>query len=260
MKQVKRERAGLLWRLLPASARRKIAAYLTLSELQDLNESYRQYTKQDPARRRTVQMELSGQIRTRRSIWPAAVSLSLTLISVFLWIVQGKFGMSESLRLALFGPLVMTAASPLSLYFLSPVRLRMLFRLPQTFESVAVCIVTMVFLIWLLYLIGESGGGVLRVDRLTFVVLILGAMGAPLLEEVLFRELIPSMAPDILAGHALAVPIFAIAHFPDSPSMFALYLLAGGFLSMLRIQSGGLLLPLVAHAMANGIVTAARFG
>ncbi len=259
MKQVKREQAGLLWRLFPGSVRRKVAPHLTRRELEELNESYVQYKKQPPARRIAVQRELADSLRTGRSIWPAALSVLVILGSAALWFFQSSRSMPEPLRLMLFAPLAMTSAAPLSLYLIAPYRLRILFRPPPHPESYAMAVIASIFLVWLIFLIGEGQGGVVRIDRLTFAILLLGAIGAPLLEEVLFRELLPSIGPDPLLGHALSVIVFALAHFPDSPEMFVLYVLSGGFLAALRIESGGLALPVAAHMLANGVVTAARF-
>ncbi|MBL8021979.1 MAG: CPBP family intramembrane metalloprotease [Leptospirales bacterium] len=261
MSQVKREQSALLWRLLPAKVRREIARYLRLQELQDLNTAFDSYKKKNQTDRRRIEEALRRDISRERRGLPALLSILLLVSGTVLWVIYPT-RLPEHTRLVLFAPLLLGALSPLALYFLPPHRIRALFHLPDRPESFLVFVGATLALIWLVSLIGmEDFSGVIHQDRLTLFILVLGAGLAPLLEEVLFRELLPGLAgksPHFI-GHCASVLLFALAHFPSSGTMLAYYILSGGFLSLLRIQTGGLLLPLAAHSIANIAVVLVRF-
>ncbi|MCE9597010.1 MAG: CPBP family intramembrane metalloprotease [Spirochaetia bacterium] len=261
MSQVKREQSALLWRLLPGKFRREIARYLRLADLQELNAAFDSYKKKSQSDRRLIEEALSREISRERRALPALLSILACMIGVLLWFIYPD-RLPEHTRLALFAPMLLGGLAPLALYFVPPHRLRALFRLPDQGESFVVFVCVTLALIWLISLIGmEDFIGVIHQDRLTLLILLLGAGLAPLLEEILFRELLPGLVgrSPYFAGHAASVLVFALAHFPSSGSMLCYYVLAGGFLSVLRIQTGGLLLPLAAHAIANITVVLVRF-
>jgi len=260
MNPVKREQSGLLWRLLPSKARRRIAAHLSLEDIEKLNAAFDAYKKRSLAERRKIEEALRSDSRRTASAWPALLSAILTAIGTSFWIFYPE-RVPDAIRTALFTPVMLGALAPISLYLIPGYRLRILFRWPGRIESYAIFAGVTLALIWLVSLIGmEEIAGIVRQNRVTLIVLALGAGSAPLLEEVLFRELIPSLVGDSphLVGHTISVLVFAAAHLPSSPYMFFLYVLAGALLSVLRIQSTGLFLPLLAHCSANVIVVLLR--
>lgn len=261
MSQVKREQSALLWRLLPAKFRRETARYLRLQEIQALNQAFDSYKNKNQKDRRRVEEALRLDISRERRGLPAIITLILLGLGILLWFIYPA-KLPEHTRLALFAPLLLGALSPIALYFLPPHRLRSLFRLPTTPESFLIFVGVTLALIWLVSLIGmEEFTGVIHQDHLTLAILLLGAGLAPLLEEILFRELLPGLAGKSphFVGHCASVLLFALAHFPSGGTMLFYYILSGGFLSVLRIQTGGLLLPLAAHSIANIAVVIVRF-
>lgn len=90
------------------------------------------------------------------------------------------------------------------------------------------------------------------VESLLFIAL--AVIGAPLLEEIVFRGItLPLLAKRIGFGAAVVVSsaLFAVVHFHFA-SFAALFVLAIG-LSMAYAFSGSLLTPVVMHALFNGV-------
>ncbi|PKL29947.1 MAG: CPBP family intramembrane metalloprotease domain-containing protein, partial [Spirochaetae bacterium HGW-Spirochaetae-10] len=84
-------------------------------------------------------------------------------------------------------------------------------------------------------------------------ILSLGALLAPLLEEIFFRELLPGSVgrSPHFAGHLGSAVLFAVLHLPVDGWQFLYYLMAAATLSLLRILSGNLLWPIAVHSAAN---------
>lgn len=81
-----------------------------------------------------------------------------------------------------------------------------------------------------------------------------GVLGAPLVEELLFRGLILSGLRQRLSGRlslVLSALAFALLHFEYPPAVPMLFLL-GLLLGLLRQRSGSLLPPVLLHALNNG--------
>jgi membrane protease YdiL (CAAX protease family) len=257
MKGVKREQSGLLWRLLPSKARSVVARHLTAEELAALGSGFEAYQKLSKQERRRVENSLRIEISAVRSVWPGVYGATLLCLTLALFaIVQ----LPIYLRLQVFSPLGIGIGGAFALYFLEPWRLRFLFRLPGP-ASVPAAVVGCLLLVWLIFAIGEhDSGGSARIQRLLLVPLALGALVAPLAEEILFRELLVRIAGTYTGiGHIVSILLFAVLHLPSTPEMAVLYILSGAILSVLRYATDTLSVPLAAHSMANFIVTMARF-
>lgn len=257
MKAVKREQSALLWRLLPARARAAVSKSLTSDELTELGNAYNDYRKRNVHERRLVEARLLREISGTRSVWPGLYG-SLILLVTFGFFLAVDLPLP--LRLQVFAPLGIAFGGAMALYLLEPWRLRFLFRMPDA-KSLPGGLVASVLLVWLIFAIGErETGGSLRLERTLLAALLLGAVTAPLAEEILFRELLVRIGGTNLAiGHLLSIALFAAMHMPSDVEMTVLYVLCGSVLSVLRYASDTLSLPLAAHSLANFIVTMARF-
>ena len=253
---VKRYGVGLLWILLPKKGRHRLASELDLEELTRLNRSFSGYRKLESGRRRQIELELSRMIRPAGRYLPLALfgvgGLIMTAVLTLHLLYQP--GQSALLRLHIFLPLMMGVLAPLSLYFLSGIRQRLIFRPVFSFQIGGFALLTYLGLIWLLFFIGELEAlPSVRTDHLTQLALCLGAISAPLMEEVVFRELVPEMmgGSHRLPGHFFAGIFFAVAHLPANGEMLVLYLIAAWLLGLLRLLSEGLFYPLLIHSAAN---------
>ncbi|MCB1308451.1 MAG: CPBP family intramembrane metalloprotease [Leptospiraceae bacterium] len=251
--------AGLLWHLLEPGVRRKVAPYLTNSELQELNRGYRSYRRLSAHEKADIETAVAARTHLKRSSWPMICSMVGMILTGFLFIAHliTQPDIADTTRLALFQAPILGSLAPLTLYLLPPYRLRILFQPRASLETIIVMFFCTLGLIWTLVYIGFEDvlpAQSSRLDRFSFAILFLGAISAPLLEEIVFREFIPTLlgpAPHY-AGHLLAIILFAIAHLPSTYTMFGLYLLAAGFLAVIRIQSETLFYCLLSHAIANG--------
>ena len=254
---VKREEAGLLWFLFPKAGRRKIAPELNEDELTALNRHFSSYKRRARAERLQVEKQLQKDIASASPLLPA--TLFGVFLTTFLLLFVGHFfrspGMGLVTRIYLFLPFLMGVFSPLTLYFLSGLRRRILFQTEISFQTATFTLFAFLGLLWLLFFIGAEEGifGGRPGDGFALFILCAGAATAPLMEEIFFRELIPDMfgRPPHYAGHLISAALFAVAHVPSGADMFFLYTLSGLFLSVVRLESGGLLYPLMVHIAAN---------
>ena len=258
---VKPEQAGLLWRILNKETRRNVARHLDSGELEDLNRNYNSYKKLRPEDRKFIEDTLRRE--TARSLSPFPFMLfgfmSLCFIALFFLHVQKYPALSIMSSAVIFTPLFLGVFAPLSLYLLPQYRLRILFRPALSPESLVVSFVSFLGLLFCLVFIGLENRALSPVKGawtpagFSFFIYCLGAITAPLLEEVFFREVIPSLfgAPPHYVGHMVGATLFALAHIPGSTSMFLYYLVAALFLAVVRQQTGGLLYPLLVHSLAN---------
>lgn len=206
-------------------------------------------------------MALHGFLTKKRSSWPAVVSLLAGISVAGLFLIHTVFypKIPISIRFGIFNALALGSLSPLGLYLLPAWKLRSVFVLRPAWEFFAGSFAVYLCLIWLLTGINQmmpTSGFRFRFDAFSSLLLLLGALSAPLLEEVLFRELLPSLfgKEPYFVGHLMGSILFAASHLPSSLEMFFYYVLAGGLLAVLRIQSGGLAYGLATHALANGVV------
>lgn len=245
-------KAGLLWLLLGAE-RRTIATRLSSDELLELAEggkAYKTSSSHDKAKTlNTVRRVLANE---RERSWPAALSAGLFVLAAALFVAHAVLHPEQSFLflLSLFGPLLIGCISPLTLYLLPAYRRVGLFS-PSGFLYAPPAFVA---LLWLLFLINTSTD--IPIGRLPFFelsILSLGALLAPLLEEIFFRELLPGSVgrSPHFAGHLGAAVLFAVLHLPVDGSQFVYYLMAAATLSLLRILSGNLLWPIAVHSAAN---------
>ena len=195
-------------------------------------------------------------LQASHSGWPMVLSLLLGVLGTVLigFHVARIPGMDALTRVSIFVPLLLGCLAPLSLYLVPRLRLGSLLRFSLTTEAAIAVFLCFLGLVWMLYFIGEGQAAFgRRPGGITFLVLCLGAITAPLLEEAFFRELIPSMfgRPPHIAGHGAAAVLFALAHVPSTSGMFGEYVVAGLFLATARIYSGGIVYPFLIHAAAN---------
>lgn len=108
----------------------------------------------------------------------------------------------------------------------------------------------------------EHYAAAIRMDSIGKAALILSllALLPALAEECFFRGLCQSSLAAALgptAGWLISAIFFALAH--GSPWYFHLYLLLGLYLGYLRLRSGGLWIPMLAHAINNGWTLAVKY-
>ena len=249
-------RAALLWKLIGPTGRTRVAAELEPAEIEAANHAFEiHYRTRPAAERRAIEQSLRRYLGDKHGPVPMLISLVLGILAAGLIVFQmiEVPAMSLHTRSALFTPLLLTVLAPLTLYLLPPYRLFLLFRPALSFRAAGTAVLTYVALLWTLYFRDVQQGSHLQLDWLSQTILLIGAFGAPLLEELIFRELIPTFfgRPPHYFGHFVGMTAFALAHFPLSPGMFALYFIAAFALAEVRIQSDGLLYGTLAHALAN---------
>jgi len=255
---VNRERAGLLWLILGAGGRRAVQRELTTRELEDLNRAALDYRQLTGALAESIQRDLRRILSARPSPYLAILTLTLLILTgVVFGYHSVYFAMSPLTRWTLFTPWVFASLAPVALYFLPAYRLPVLFRWQLDATGLITTFTMTIALVWTLAFIGlEEKGLTMKLTGIQFFILATGAMAAPVLEEILFRELLPGMmgrAPH-LVGHMVSALVFTALHLPSSMLMAWLYFMAAAFLALIRIQSEGLLYPVLAHAFANGTI------
>jgi len=249
--------AGLLFHLLPSSARKKIGSHLVKAERERLDAGFDRYRALSRPARVGMERWLLGQFR--RPVWPVYLfGIGLVAFVAVFSIHTAMFPQLLFFRRAeLFSPLMSGLFSFLFLLLLAPHRLRILFRLPLRFEEWGLTLLVFIGLIWIIASIRlEETLFTLRIDRFSTVILFTGVVTAPLLEEIFFREMLPSVfgPPDsLIPGHLISALLFGLAHLPTGGTMALLYGMAALLLSTLRINTGRLSFPYLAHAAANGV-------
>ncbi len=252
---VKRERAGLLWRLLPQSFRARTSAHLDREELEALNKAFRSYRARAPERRRMVELSLLAALRATGSLPQIAAGfLGVAGLLLFLLHLLSIPAMDPLTRLTLFIPVLLGAMAPISLLLLPGYRLRALFGAALSPEAAITVGLAFLGLLWTLYFVAMDHASFgRRPAGVSLFVLCWGALTAPLVEEVLFREVVPIQvgSEPYLAGHLVGAGLFSLAHVPADWGQFGLYAVAGLFLSAVRIHTGGLLYPVIIHCAVN---------
>ncbi|MHD0644231.1 CPBP family intramembrane glutamic endopeptidase [Pseudomonas aeruginosa] len=101
--------------------------------------------------------------------------------------------------------------------------------------------------------------------KLAFAVMI--GIVAPLAEELMFRQLVLGLFPYwksrawAVIGVLVSASLFAFAHLDKLDAIgISLFVFGASLLGALRIWSGGILLPFLAHAFNNSLAVAAMFG
>lgn len=249
--------AGLSWILLDKNFRRKVAAFLGQEHLKTLNEEYNNYRKAGSDVKRVINRKVLKDLRVSHGGLPVQLFLiSIVIVgAVFLLHRLAVPSFPDYLRLRLFTPMILGAMSFLTFYMVPPYRLYPLFRPNLDRTEILAVPVAFVGLLWTLtYIQFESDMSRIYHPRgMELLILMTGAIWAPLLEEILFREAIPSMfgSSDKLIGHIPSMIFFSLAHLPSTWDEALLYFIAGAFLSMLRYLTGGLFYPLIIHGAAN---------
>ncbi len=250
--------AGLLWVLLDKGYRRKVAGHLESEELTRLNSNYQEFKELKRAHRKSVEQLVLGETRMVHGYWPFWMSLASIIFAGGLFVIHaGTSGtIPMILRLKLFVPLLLGTLSFLMLYLVPRYQWKGLFSFHMDWKEALALPVSLIGLLWILaYIQFDTKGFVYHPRGLDLIILLTGAMWAPLLEELVFRQIIPEMlgGADRYLPHALAVILFAVGHLPGTWEEALLYLIAGAFLALLRLLSDGLFYPLVIHSVANGV-------
>ncbi|MBE7439800.1 MAG: CPBP family intramembrane metalloprotease [Spirochaetales bacterium] len=253
-----RSRAGLLWLLLGPGGRRAISPELEVTQLQELNQAAADYRRLKAPAQKEIQRDLGQILSARHSPLLAILTFLLLLTTGAMFSYHSlHFSMSPLTRWTLFTPWIFASLAPLALYFLPAYRARLLFRWQIDATGILTTFAMSIALIWTLAFIGmQDKGPVMKLTGIHFWILASGAVTAPLLEEILFRELIPGMVgrSPHFAGHILSALLFTALHLPSTLLMGWLYFMAAALLALIRIQTDGLLYPLLAHALANGTI------
>ncbi|MEQ9362837.1 MAG: CPBP family intramembrane glutamic endopeptidase, partial [Leptospirales bacterium] len=232
------------------------ADWLTPEELKTAHQAFADHYESRPkSERLAVDRSLRRYLSERHGPLPLLLTLGLGILAAALIVVHmiQVPQMSVATRGTLLTPLFLAVIAPLTLYLLRPYQMLTLFRPALSFRASGSAVAAFIVLIWTLYFLDVAQGSHLRLDWFSQALLLAGAFGAPLLEEVVFRELVPGFfgrEPHYF-GHFIAMTAFAILHFPISAGMFALYFIAAFALAEVRIQSDGLLYGTLAHALAN---------
>jgi membrane protease YdiL (CAAX protease family) len=252
--------AGLSWILLEKSFRRKVALFLGTGDLEALNKEFRNYKNSSGSEKHLVNRKLLKDLRVSHGGLPFQLVLISAVIVGAVFMLHRLVAPSfpDYLRLRLFTPMILGALSFLTFYMVPPYRLYPLFRPSLERAEIIALPVTFIGLLWTLtYIQFETDPSRVYHPRgMELLILLAGAVWAPLLEEILFREVIPSMfgGADQLIGHVPSMILFSLAHLPSTWDEALLYFIAGTFLSMLRYLTGGLFYPLLVHAAANAVM------
>lgn len=249
----RRLQAGLLWKLLPKLARLSVSKYLGLEDMQTLNQSYMEYRELSVRERRALEIALLRATSRNQNVLPLLFFGILSVLSLGLFLIFQAFSHTKSDIAGVFAPLFLATLGPLALYMIPKYKLSNLFGFPNM-GSLVFAFFASLGLLWTLLFINSNDPAIgQRPDRITLLILAFGASLAPILEEICFREIIPSWfgrEPHYI-GHLISAILFSVSHLPRDPMGFGLYAIAGAFLSGVRLQSGGLILPIVVHGLAN---------
>lgn len=242
----------MLWLLL-GSERDALAGHLSTDELLQLRDAMQAYAAADENQKasalRMVQHVLTGR-EGSTTLW--AFSAALLALTVLLAIVHAIQQPDRSFLylLSLFGPLLIACSAPFFFYRIPLYRRIGLFAPTGFFYALP----AFVALLWLLFSINTvTALPTTRLPALEMGILSLGALLAPLFEELFFREILPSAIGRFphFAGHLGSAFLFAVLHLPVDGWQFLLYLMAAATLSLLRIVTDSLLWPVVVHSAAN---------
>jgi membrane protease YdiL (CAAX protease family) len=249
-------KAGLLW-LLIGRERRTVAHQLLTDELLELAEAAKAYNEAPSGEKAKAGQAVRKVLKTEHEpVWPLILSTLLSLItaSLFLVFTVTRPEQPFSYLLALFGPLLIGCFSPLMLYLIPSYRRAVIF-LPSDFLSdLLYAAPAFVALLWLLFFINTASDiPIARIPLLELSILSVGALLAPLFEEIFFREILPGSIgrPPHFAGHLISAFLFTVLHLPASGWQFVYYLMAASALSLLRILTGRLFWPTAVHSLAN---------
>ncbi len=247
--------AGLLWRLLNGDTRRRVAPFLDAESLKALRRNFDDYRARARPDRILVEADLRKEGGTRWHSGPVLTFVAGMVVSgaTVILVRQAEPRVGWLSLAAILTPLLLTAAGPLALLLLRPYQARTLFRFRAELLPWVLTAVCAVGLMWVLSFIGFSDRTPPRLPSAILIFVVFGAAGAPLLEEIFFREIIPSIfgkSPHAF-GHVVSALLFAAAHMPDSVGMGFLYFAAAAALGALRVETNSLGYPVLAHSTAN---------
>ncbi|MCB1172804.1 MAG: CPBP family intramembrane metalloprotease [Leptospiraceae bacterium] len=250
--------AGLYWSLLPQALRRQTARHLTAQETDALFTAKDQYRSMLPDRRRQIELQF-GSIWHRQAtagIWRWGTAFAAAALMV--WNSVEENSLSWTARLLVYNGLVLAVLAPWAIGWFPVWQRRLLLGVEWRWEWVFSSFLVYIALLWLLIEINSSAlAGPVRGFVLSrWIILVSGALAAPLFEEIVFRQLLPSLfgSDPYWGGQVTASVLFALAHLPVDGSMFLLYWLAALLLALLRIQTGSLVWGIGAHSLANLVV------
>lgn len=252
---VRSMQAGLLWRLLDPASRTRIASFLPSDSLVALRRNFDAYQAGSQRDRARVENGLRREGQTQwgpRPILGFVVGMILTGAGIVI-LKQTEPRIGWMGLAVVLTPLVLAACGPLSLLLVRPYQARSLFHLRFRALPWVLTVLCSLGLIWVLSFIGFEDKLRPHLHGALLVFVVIGVAGAPLLEEVFFREVLPSIfgrSPHYL-GHMLSALLFAAAHLPDSFNMGFLYFAAAAALSALRVETDSLFYPVLAHSAAN---------
>lgn len=257
--------AGLFWRLLKREQRHKIATRLTARELERLNQAFDDWRKGSPDLRRRTSLNLHAILKSGQPAWPAMLAVAGFMVCVCTFILHAILipDLAPRLQIELFGTLLMGVLAPLLFYFLSRPRRRMLMQPPFRLDWVALSFLSYLAGLWLMFHINVLDGNTSKLagNAFSLSILFIAVASAPLLEEIVFRELLPSLfgRDPYYLGQTISAFVFAALHMTgtggmspkDRIAMFTLYLIASGLFAALRIMTGSLLYGFIVHAAIN---------
>lgn len=247
-------KAGLLWSLLGPQGRRVVGRSLSVQELSSLNLAGASFRQADRKSRHAIARSVNAMLRDEGVRYSGRAVLMLlsaaTAAIAYYWYSHPKWPFPAILSFA--SPLLVAAISPVALRLLSRSRREATFQVRFSPVLALYILPSFVSLLWLLFWVNEDAVPARLAGLELGALLVAGALG-PLLEEIVFREVIPSApGPSLLpVGHAVSALLFALMHAPSSGSQFLYYLMAATTLSLLRVLSGGLFWPIAVHALAN---------
>ncbi len=255
--------AALLWHMITPALRIKVSRFLTLHELTILTDFFQNYRRSEKSHRLSVERYLGKSISRDHSRMLNLYTVIGFLLALLFYLLhktwEPKIG--DALRLQLLAPALLGAFSLLVVRILPRYQIPALFSLKLSMNNALILLPGFIGLLWVMaYLKLQVNPALLfRPRGLSLVILSYGAATAPLMEEVIFRQIIPYMIwsprrPDtLLLAHSISATLFALAHLPDTLTLFVLYIFAGLFLSGIRMISGGLSYPLISHILANEV-------
>lgn len=251
-------KAAIFWKIIPARLKKNIAKLLTLDEIQNLNHLYSKYQNLGENSKKSIGQSLYKYLQIKIPGWPIILSIIFlvtgSILIVLHFVIYPKI--TTRFHFEIFSVLLIGIVSPLMIYFLPWYKRKILFNLQLNFTMIFISFIIYLALIWLLVEINQSYFKNFSFPFLSTIILLFAVMTAPLFEEIVFRELLPSFfgKDPFYFGQLISAILFATAHMPDNLEMFILYFIASALLGMLRILSGGLIYGFIVHSIANAVV------
>ena len=247
--------AALLWFIIPPKYRINIEKYLSKQEINELKNTFNEYKKLKPEEKLKIQKMLYKVFSySFKFLYFILILFILSFVGFLVYYIL-NFSFSPFFIFSLFWPYAMGILGILMLFTLHPYELYFLFRISKNVFHYLISIVMFYLLVYLLFKINQIEKPLFNVYyNIEKWILTIGIFSAPILEESVFRYLIPNLfGRDFfrqIVGHFVSNLIFSVLHLPNF-EQGTLYFLCGMALSLLRILTDRLIFCVIVHSLAN---------